>query len=134
MAEEAPETETPKKDTKADARDIESQIQTAMRSRVAHFKEQAEYLIPPLSLLLCLIGFKFESIIRRLHVLSSLGKFLYTVKSSCSQHFPFFRIIFDLSTGVSDLVPAYTYSAVMKHLIPKHFPLAEKFNVTMLSS
>lgn len=49
MAEEAPETETPKKDTKADARDIESQIQTAMRSRVAHFKEQAEYLIPPLA-------------------------------------------------------------------------------------
>ncbi|XP_028775000.1 uncharacterized protein DDB_G0283697 [Neltuma alba] len=44
MAEEAPETETPKKDTEVDARHIESQIQTAMRSRVAHFKEQADSL------------------------------------------------------------------------------------------
>ncbi|KAI9110529.1 hypothetical protein K1719_018395 [Acacia pycnantha] len=44
MTGEAPESETPKKDTKADARDIESQIQTTVRSRVAHFQEQADSL------------------------------------------------------------------------------------------
>lgn len=43
MAEDAPETDSPKKDVKVEASDIESQIQTAMRSRVPHFKEQAEY-------------------------------------------------------------------------------------------
>ncbi|KAF7816869.1 nucleolin isoform X2 [Senna tora] len=44
MAEEAPESDSPKKDVKVEAPDIESQIQTAMRSRVAHFKEQADSL------------------------------------------------------------------------------------------
>lgn len=46
MAKETPESETPHKDVKAEAPDIESQIQNAMRSRVAHFKEQAEYFLP----------------------------------------------------------------------------------------
>ena len=64
MAEETAESESPKKDVKLDAPDIEFQIQTAMRSRVAHFKEQAEY---PLSLSLSLpppqIGVNFESVL-----------------------------------------------------------------------
>lgn len=44
MAEDALETEieAPKKLVELDAPDIESQIHTAMRSRVPHFKQQAE--------------------------------------------------------------------------------------------
>lgn len=44
MAEEAQVSETtPGKEAKEVAHDIESQIKGAMQSRVAHFKEQAEY-------------------------------------------------------------------------------------------
>lgn len=44
MAEsEGQDSEGLQKDVKEEAQDIESQINAAMRSRVAHFKEQAEY-------------------------------------------------------------------------------------------
>lgn len=48
MAEhEAQDSEDLQKDVKEEeAQDIESQINAAMRSRVAHFKEQAEYARP----------------------------------------------------------------------------------------
>ncbi|KAF3445669.1 hypothetical protein FNV43_RR10845 [Rhamnella rubrinervis] len=45
MAElDAQDSETPQKDVKEEAQDIESQVKAAMRSRVAHFKEQADSL------------------------------------------------------------------------------------------
>lgn len=78
MAEDAPERDTSKKDLKVEAPDIESQIQTAMSSRVAHFKEQAEYFLL-LSPLCCLIGFQFEYILRRNICYIFTWKILYTM-------------------------------------------------------
>ncbi|KAI4337802.1 hypothetical protein L6164_016177 [Bauhinia variegata] len=44
MAEEAPENETPEKNAEVGPPDIQSQIQSAMRARVDHFKQQADSL------------------------------------------------------------------------------------------
>lgn len=48
------ESETPKKDVRVEVETeepltVESQIETAMRSRVLHFKEQAEYTLSSIS-------------------------------------------------------------------------------------
>lgn len=42
MAEDAQDSESPVKQVKQEAHDIQSQIKDAMRSRVPYFKEQSE--------------------------------------------------------------------------------------------